>query len=224
VGRRPTRRLALIAALACTAGCAHRMGEQASSGALRGLKQASAGIAEEAAQTPPEQQLSRLLAQRAVEGAVDALDTPEQRAQIERIVAGAVATATRAAVDSATSQLIGQLGAQGEGPLGRSLASTGAQVSTAISTALVQSVVGGVGAELSALTPDCGGADRLTCIQGRLNAMARSTAAGFTSGVKESIGWQLLFLAFAGGTVAGALGSWLWSRGHSRSRRRFQPA
>ena len=220
MGRRSTRRLALIAALACTAGCAHRMGEQATSGALRGLKQASAGIAQEAAQTPPEQQVSRMLAQRAMEGAIGALDTPEQRAQLDRIVAAAVASATRTAVDSATSQLIAELGPHGEGPLGRSLASTGAQVSTAI----LQSVVGGVGAELSALAPDCGGADRLTCIQGRLNAMARSTGAEFTAGVKESLRWPVLFLAFVGGTVAGAFGSWLWSRGHNRSRRRFQPA
>jgi hypothetical protein len=93
-----------------------------------------------------------------------------------------------------------------------------------MSSAIVKSVVGGVGAELSALAPDCGGTDRLTCIQERLNAMAHSTAAGFTSGVKESLGWQVLFLAFVVGTVAGALGSWLWSRGHNRSRRRFQPA
>jgi hypothetical protein len=220
MGRRSARRLALIAALLSAGGCAHRMGERATTGAVQGLRQASSDVIQEAVQTPPEQQLSRLIAQRAVEGTIAALDTPEQKARIERIVAAAVDSATRTAVDSATSQLIAQLGPRGDGPLGRSLTSTGAQMSTAI----VQSVMGGVGAELSALAPDCGGADRLACVQQRLNAMARSTAAGFTSGVKESLGWQVLFLAFVVGTAAGAFGSWVWSRGHNRSRRRFQPA
>ncbi len=212
------RAVALLAAvLGMAAGCAHRMGERATSGALAGLREA--GVA--AVQTPEDQQVSRLLAQRAMEGALSVLDTPEQRERFAQMVTGVVESATRVAFDSATSQLIEQLGPNGEGPLGRSLASTGHRMTAAI----VDDVVGGFGKEVTRLAPDCGGGvDGMTCIQQRLNAMARSTAAGFTAGVKDNLGWQFLLLAFAGGTVAGALGSWLWSRGHTRSRRRFQPA
>ena len=145
---------------------------------------------------------------------------PPSSGRYERMVTGVVESATLMAFDSATRQLIAQLGDNGEGPLGRSLASTGHQVTAA----MVKDVMGGVGTELAALAPECDGVDRATCIQQRLHAMARSTAAGFTAGVKENLGWQFLLLAFAGGTVAGALGSWLWSRGHNRTRRRFQPA
>jgi hypothetical protein len=215
--RSSARAVALLAAvLGASSGCAHRMGRGATSGALAGLREAGA----EAVNTPEDQQVSRLLAQRAIEGAMQALDTPEQRARIEQIVAGAVESATRTAADGMTSQLIEQLGPDGQGPLGRSLANTGHQITAAI----VRDVMGGVGNELAALGPECYGVDRATCIQQRLHAMARSTAAGFTAGVKDNLGWQFLLLAFAAGTVAGALGSWLWSRGHSRSRRRFQPA
>ena len=48
-------------------------------------------------------------------------------------------------------------------------------------------------------------------MQQRLQHATRSTAASFSKGVRDSIGWQFLLLAFVLGAAGGALGSWLWS-------------
>ena len=58
----------------------------------------------------------------------------------------------------------------------------------------------------------------MECIDRRLQQTARSTAASFTSGVKDSIGWQLLLLMFVLGAGGGVLGAWLWSLRLARRR------
>ena len=68
-------------------GCAERIGQKAAAGAVSELKQ-------HAAEQDPSKQPSRLAGERVVEGAVDALDAPEQRDAIERLVAQAVSGAT----------------------------------------------------------------------------------------------------------------------------------
>lgn len=177
------------------ASCAHRIGKQAAQGAAEEMKRQSA----ESPDGPP----VKVAAANAVEGAVGALDTPEQRARIQRMVQEAVSAAATTAVQDASRQLIAQLGPDGQGPLAISLARAGEHIST--------SAVGSVGSELAALVPECAGPDQLSCIERRLQQTARTTAASFTSGVKDSLGWHVLLIVFALGLSSGVLGAWLWS-------------
>jgi hypothetical protein len=254
MGHRQRGRLALaragVVALAVASGfaalgCAHRMGEQASAGMMSGLRDATT----EAIDTPPDRQISRVMAGRAVAGALETLETPEQRARLQALIAAvvdsatraavagvsqalegateaaiegmttAVGDATRAAVDSAARQLVTQLGPSGEGPLGQSLTRTGAVMSAAV----VGGVMSGAGDHLGALAPACDGADPFTCIERRLGSLAQTTGAGFAAGVAKSIRWPLLMFDFLAGAVAGVFVAWLWSLRHHRVRR-FQAA
>jgi hypothetical protein len=254
MGHGQHRRLALarvvaVAVATAALGCAHRMGERASTGMLSGLRSA----ADEAVDTPPDRQISRQMAGRAVAGALETLDTPEQRARMQALIAAAVdsatraaiagvtqaldgateaaiegmtsavGNATRAAVDAAAGQLVAQLGPSGEGPLGHSLARTGSVVSAAVVDSVIGGAVSGTGARLAALGPVCDGADPLTCVERRLGGLAQATGAGFAAGVAKTIRWPLLMLDFLAGAIAGVLGSWLWSLRHHRVRR-FQTA
>ena len=106
--------------------------------------------------------------------------------------------------------MVAELGPDGEGPLAVSLSRTGERVSAA--------AVGSVGAEIALLAPECVGPDPLGCLERRLQQTARSTAASFTAGVKDTAGWQLLLVAFALGAGGGLLGAWLWSLRHFRRR------
>ena len=206
------RGMALAAAVAVVQpACAERMGKKAAAGAVAELKQQREAAEADPNREPP----ARVAGQRAVEGAIGALDAPEQREAMRRLIAEAVATATTTAVQDATRQLIAELGPDGKGPLAVSLSRTGEQVSA--------SVVGSVGNELAGLMPECVGADRMDCIQRRLQQTARSTASSFTSGVKDSIGWQLLVAVFGLGACGGVLGAWLWSLRPVR-RRSFRTA
>src|SRR4029079_9958613 len=132
-----------------------------------------------------------------VEGAVAALDAPEQREAIRRLISETVAVATATAVDESTRHWIAACGPDGQGPLAVSLARTSERVSAAGTD--------GIGDELAGLMPGCTGPDRTECIQRRLQETARSTAASFTSGVKDSIGWRLLLLMFMLGAGGGVL-------------------
>jgi hypothetical protein len=140
-----------------------------------------------------------------------ALDDPEQQARIQRMIAAAVAQVTRTMIDDASAELVAQLGPDGSGPLAVSLSQAGQRVSTSVAGGVVGGVVGGVGTQLASLLPECSGPNRAACLQQRLQETTRTTAASFSKGVRDSIGWQFLLLAFALGAVGGALGSWLWS-------------
>jgi hypothetical protein len=106
--------------------------------------------------------------------------------------------------------MVVSLGPDGRGPLAVSLSRTGEQA--------VTNAVGGLGTQLATLVPECTGPDQLACIEQRLQRTAHATAASFTSGVKESIGWQVLLVAFGLGAGGGVLGAWLWSLRHYRRR------
>lgn len=219
--------VALVAAV--EPACAERMGKNASAGAMGELDRERAE-----ADRDRSKQVMRVAGARAVEGAVSALDAPAQREAIQSLIKDAVAVATATAieettkhiqdtvavatataVEEATRNLIAELGPEGRGPLGASLARTSEQVSAA--------AVGGIGAELAGLLPECNGPDRMECIDRRLQQTARTTAASFTSGVKESLGWQLLLVMFMLGAAGGVLGAWLWSLRPVR-RREFRTA
>jgi hypothetical protein len=200
---RSARVIALIAALAGVAsGCAGLIGKRAAEGGVKAMK--------EQASSDPKQQIARVAAERAVEGAVSALEEPAQRAIIQRLVNEAVSAAATLAVEKATRQMVAELGPDGDGPLAVSLSRTGERVSAA--------AVGSVGSEIALLAPECVGPDPLGCLERRLQQTARLTAASFTSGVKDTAGWQLLLVAFALGAGAALLGAWLWSLRHFRRR------
>ena len=199
----------LAVALVATVGpaCAERMSKNATAGAVNEFQRERAE-----ADKDKSKQVVRVAGTRAVEGAVEALEEPESRAAIQSLVKDTVAIATATAIEEATKRMIAELGPEGRGPLGMSLARTGEQVSSA--------TVSGIGAQLAGLFPECEGPDRMDCIDRRLQQTARTTAASFTSGVKENLGWQLLLVMFMLGAGGGVLGAWLWSLRSVRLRRR----
>lgn len=176
--------------------CAHRMGKQSAKGVIESLNaQASAD---------PNKQLSRVAAGRAVEGALSAFDEPEQREQIRSLVSEVMSAAMQTAVEDATRQLVVELGPDGDGRLTASLANASSRIAAG--------VVSGARSEMMAMFPDCTGSDPRGCIERQLQEMARSTAAGFTKGVRESLGLPALFLAFVLGVAGGVFGTWLMTR------------
>ena len=210
------RGLVLVAFVAAVLpACAERMAKNATAGAVNELQRQRAE-----AEQDPTKQVARMAGVRAVEGVMGALDTPAQRAEIQRMIAEAASIAAATAVDEATRHMIAQLGPDGEGPLAVTFARTGERVSGATAAAAVD----GVGRELGGLLPECNGPDRLECIERRLQQTARLTAASFTSGVKDSIGWQLLLLMYMLGVAGGVLGAWLWSSVRVVRRREFRTA
>jgi hypothetical protein len=193
----------VLAALAgVPLGCAERLGQRAAAGAVGELKKQNGN--------DPDKQPAHVAAENAVEGAVAALDEPAQRAHIERVISEAVAVAATTAVENATRQLVAELGPDGQGPLAVSFTRTGERVSAA--------AVGTVSSEIAALAPECAGPDPLGCIERRLQQTARATAASFSAGVRDTLGWQLLLVAFGLGAGGGVLGTWLWSLRHERRR------
>jgi hypothetical protein len=194
-------RLLLLAVLgSLPAACAERIGQKAAEGAMKSMR-------EEAANPTGGVPASQVAAERAVKGAINALDDPEQQARIQRMVSQAVAAVTRTMVEDAAAELVAQLGTDGSGPLAVSLSQTGQRVSASVAGG----VVGAVGSELGTLVPECNGPNRAACLQQRLQETTRSTAAAFSKGVRDTLGWQSLLLAFVLGAAGGALGSWLWS-------------
>lgn len=89
--------LAVAAALSLSPACAQRLGEKAALGMSNGLKKA-------AAEQDPSHRPVQVAAERAVIGAVEALDSPEQRAHLRRVVSEAVSTAVESALRSATER------------------------------------------------------------------------------------------------------------------------
>lgn len=200
-GLRERRPLLLLVALGSLPwACAERIGQKAAEGAMKTMREEAAN--------PTGTPAAELAAERAVNGAINALDDPAQQARIQKMVSEAVAAVTRTMVEDASAELVAQLGPDGSGPLAASLSQTGQRVSASVAGG----VVGGVSAELAtALVPECNGPNRAACLQQRLQEATRSTAASFSKGVRDSIGWQFLLLAFVLGAAGGALGSWLWS-------------
>jgi hypothetical protein len=174
--------------------CAQRFGKQSAKGMVAGLE----------GQTDPNKQLMRVGATRAVEGAVAAFDAPEQREQIRSLVSEMMSAAVQTAVEDATRQLVTELGPDGDGRLTASLSNAGSRFAAG--------VVNGARGEMMSMFPDCSGLDQRGCIERQLQQMARSTAAGFTKGVRESLGLPALFLAFVMGVAGGVLGTWLMTR------------
>jgi len=211
-------------------GCAHRIGNNATEAALQTLK-------EDMKKVDPAHAPARVAAERAVVGALETLDSPEQRAHIQRVVSEAVTAAllaaagnvsagaagkgsgaarphrdspmeqlvhqaARAAVDSATERALAALGPDGTGPLGLSLSRTGRR--------LADEALGGATDRLAVLLPGCPPGQEAACLQEQVNQLARAAASGLSTGLRQTIGWPLLLVAFLGGAVIAALVTWLW--------------
>jgi hypothetical protein len=235
------RRLVLAVALLALPACAHHVGK----GAVAGFTDELA--ANQARTTGnPNEQVSRVAAERAVAGAVASLDDPAQKEKLRRmvneLVAEAISTALRTATEvprgeankqaaelgvspvallmaqaartaasDALHEVIVGLGGKGQGPLGTSLAGTGRELSA--------SVVGGAVDKLSASFPGCAGPDMFACIDRRIAEASHTAAVGFSTGLRESIGWPFLIIAAVIGLAIGLLGHWLWSlRSNGRGR------
>jgi hypothetical protein len=195
--------LALVALATLPWACAERIGSKAAEGAMKTMREEAAN--------PTGTPASQMAAERATKGVINVLDDPEQQARIQKMVSDAVAALTRTMVEDASSALVAQLGEDGSGPLAVSLSQTGQRVSASVAGGVVGAVGNELDSQLAALMPECTGPNRAACLQQRLQEATRTTAASFSKGVRDTIGWQFLLLAFALGVAGGALGSWLWS-------------
>jgi hypothetical protein len=183
--------------------CAERLGSKVAQGAMKTIR--------EEQENPTGTPQGQIAAERVVKGVITGLEDPEQQARIQKMVSDAVAAMTRTMVEDASSALVAQLGEDGSGPLAVSLSQTGQRVSASVAGGVVGAVGNELNTQLAALMPECTGPNRAACLQQRLQDATRTTAASFSKGVRDTIGWQFLLLAFALGVVGGALGSWLWS-------------
>jgi hypothetical protein len=219
--------------------CAEHMANRAAAGATTGFQ---AKLKE--ADTDPTKQAARVAGHRAVAGALEEIDDPKQRERIRRAVdeavsqavASALATAigrhpaakaatpggapggqspaevlagqiARAAAANAIRKLTIELG--DEGRLGTTLAGAGQRLSA--------SVVEGASTKLADLVPGCSGPDAPACRERRLRELTHAAGAGFSSGIRDTLGWPLLIVAAALGGLAGASAHRLWT-GRRRAR------
>jgi hypothetical protein len=218
--------------------CAHQMGKNAAQGATQVLAEGQAATSED-----QNRQISRIMAERAVEGAIAAIDAPEQRARIQQVidaaVAQAVATAFRAAGEATRDQVAGAAGRQVALLMGKvartavdnalqglsadlgshgegPLAARMAGTGKEVSAA----VVGGALGQLERLFPGCRGADGVACVNRQIASMSQSAAIGFAAGLRQTIGWALMIFAGLIGLLMGVLSHWLWAhRGHAQALR-----
>jgi hypothetical protein len=195
-----------LAGLCGSAGCAQHAGSQATSGALQSL---SAGIRE----AEEDEQLSTIVAGRAVQGAVSKLSEPEQLAAL-RLVVGATTDAALARAFAAFLEAgpggvspLERMGAAMAGGfrdtmvsgLSRDLGEAGPLAASLGGTAYRTAARATDGA-VERLFPGCR-ADDPSCLDHRVAALSREAAAGFGRGLRESLGLPVLVLAFLAGVV-----------------------
>jgi hypothetical protein len=217
--------LAALLLLVGGAGCAHHTGKSAAQGFAASVRESQANV-------PPEQQIARVASTRAVEGALQALDQPPERARLQKLVDAAVAEAVASALrvaltpgrvpgleEEASGQrgaaalLAAQIGrAATEDALGRvafQLGGEGALRQNIVATG-ASATDAAVGAALDGLFPECRGDDAAAaaCRREHVQALTRATAAGFSAGVRDSLKWPALFLAAIVGLTIGALAHW----------------
>ncbi len=229
--------LAALVLLSFAPSCAHRAGRQATQGALAEFREQQAnptgpppsriiaGNTIDGVMTAldtPEQQarIQRLVSLAVAAATKTALEEMSNQlaATTKTMVDGIddqLAAATRKMVDGASEELMEELGPTGSGPLAVSLSTASRRVYAAAARGLVGGGVDGLRSEIGGLAPECAGPNRAACLEQRvqrtLQETARTTAAAFSQGVRDSIGWQLVLVAFALGAAGGVLASWLLS-------------
>lgn len=230
---------AVALALLANACAGQMMGKNAARGAAEEVANGQAANADD-----PSRQISRVLAQRAMEGAVAALDAPEQRARIQQLVNAAVAEAVATAFRTATevprgtgagvggpggvspiALLMGQVARSAVDDAVRTLvADLGSHGEGPLAASIVgtgknvsAAVVGSAIDQLNELFPGCRGPDAVACVNRQIASMSQSAAVGFSVGLRQTIGWALLIFAALIGLLMGLLSHWLWSqRGHAQ--------
>src|SRR5438477_10536801 len=101
-GLRERRPLLLLVALGSLPwACVERIGQKAAEGAMKSMREDVAN--------PTGTPASQLAGERAVKGAINALDDPAQQARIQKMVSEAVAAVTRTMVEDASAELVAQL-------------------------------------------------------------------------------------------------------------------
>ena len=230
------RAVAWVAALLLP-GCAHRIASQASKGMASALQ-------EQAEQTDPSRQPSRLIGERATLGALTALDQPEQREQIRRMVDESVRQAVTSAFSAAVTgpEAVADDGAQGPVSPAELLAGQLARAATdsamrevaaalgphgALSASLAEAggrvsatVLDTATARLGEIFPGCSGPDAQSCREQRLRDLTRAAGAGFSLGVRDVLGWPIVVMATLIGMVVGAAGHRAWASRRTRLRLR----
>ena len=169
-----------------TLSCAHRMGEQSTSGALSSF---AAGV-----DAAPGERPAEAVARRAVEGAVTELSQPEEQARINAVMTGA-ADSFQSAL---TQGLTGDLGAHGDGPLAQSLAGT-----------MERAAAGATRGAMETLLATCDPQDP-HCLDRRISELSAQAATAFVGGVTRSLGLAPLVVAFAAGAGSVLLLGALW--------------
>jgi hypothetical protein len=183
------RAFAAAAGLACAA--CHTVGAQTTTGAVESVRQMKAT-------TPEEEQITFLVGQRVMQGAMQQLESPKTKALI-----GAIA-------DDAASQALTRIHGEldlGEGRLARDLDATAARVSIAVMRA--------VDGELDALLGECDGLDRRACLRREVRALGKEASMGAFDAIVGSHLWIAGLAVFLAGVAAALLGRVAWDHvGH----------
>jgi len=222
------------------AGCAREMSHQAVETAMNDI------IAQQE-KTPPDEAFAYIGSQRAAAGVLSALDQPEQREQLRRIVSSVVSEAVETALRTALAgkgpgpaggtgergvadALVAQLAETATSEVGRQLTSALAadgEISAGVSAVGQRATVAAVGGALAELFPSCAGvtgaAEVAACRRQALNETARETAASVAAGFRDKLGVPLLIVAVVIGLGVGILAHWLWTL-RLRRGRTFQEA
>jgi hypothetical protein len=196
--------------------CAHQAGAGATRGAAQVLNEKAA--AQGQAGTPP----LAVAAQLVTKGSLSVFDDPKEEQRLEVLSAKMAAAAVTAALEAITShgaagggspveamaaqaartfeaQLVAALGAQGNGPLARTLTTTADQVAAAAARGAA-----------SNLLPGCDPRQTPGCVERQISELAQITGAGVARGVKQELRWALLIAVFAAGFLVAMAGVLLW--------------
>jgi len=175
-----------LAWLATSSACAHRMGSQTTSGALSELERQ---VAPEPGQRPAE-----TVARRATRGVIGELNEPEQKKRMDAVMTNA-ADSLRGAL---TQGLTDDLGDDGEGPLAQSITALAERSAARAAQGAMTAMLAGCDPE----TP--------TCIDRRVADLSTRAAVAFIDGVKRSLGFAALAIAFLAGAATVLVLGVLW--------------
>ena len=192
--------LLVFLSLLVLSGCAHRMGSRSTAGALAEL--------DRRVEPEPGQTVAETVARRATRGIVDELNQPAQRERIDEVLTSA-ADGFRGAMSEG---LTDDLGADGDGPLARSIVALAERSAT-------RATQGAMTALLAGCDPQ-----NPNCLDRRVSDLSTRVAVAFVDGVKQSLRSVALVVAFLAGAATVLVLGVLWrlarrttDRGGSRS-------
>jgi hypothetical protein len=225
---RAVRLGALLLATAILSACAHHAAKGAATGVVSAAQEMNATL-------PDGQNVVGIVSAHAVEGAVGALDQPEQRAKVQKLIDAAVANAVTSALRAALTPPT-RLGAEGGGENAPAGAGPAALLAGQIGRVATEDALGrvavqlsgqgplranlvstsasatdaAVGAALTDLFPGCpgDGAEAAACRRRQIQSLTRATAASISAGMRDSFAWPLLLLAAGLGLSVGVLVHW----------------